>query len=366
MKTDAFFVAGLALLTCVSAPAAATPNEVVSVRCDTGQTIGHALAKLDKMRPNVLRVSGTCRENVIVTGFDDLTIVGRPGATLLPVPAGFGIEVTASRQVSIEALTIRMTGAQRAMGFSACDACYVKDVTVDGGQALYALQNSYVTVSRLTVTGNTGGWAGIAAFMSASVIVEDSSFDGGGRACGLRAGENSTALIYRSEFRNFGVGILSQAGGQVTVYEDTTFAENDTGLSATNGGHIDITKGLQGELAAHVVGNHVGISVDGNAWLSVGQAEIAGNSAKGIVLNHHAFADLRAGTTITSNGGPGLEVRNGSMAMGPPRYTGDTIEVSRNNNGDLVCDSISHINNAIRITGTANNRCLNIHDEDAP
>ena len=42
-----------------------------------------------------------------------------------------------------------------------------------------------------------------------------------------------------------------------------------------------------------------------------------------------------------------------------------SVEVS-GNNGDLVCDSISHINNGAQITGTVNNSCPNLHAGDRP
>ena len=108
--------------------ASASKKEVL-VRCDAGQKIGWALSKLDKMRPNVVRVSGACQENVDISGFDDLTIVGKPGATLLPVPpvTAHAIGVWASHLVSIEGLTIRITDGRTAFGLVACYACILKN-----------------------------------------------------------------------------------------------------------------------------------------------------------------------------------------------------------------------------------------------
>ena len=97
------------------------------------------------------------------------------------------------------------------------------------------------------------------------------------------------------------------------------------------------------------------------------QVEVVDNTGSGIELNHHAVAYLDADILVSRNSG-GLNVRNGSMAIGsypwasPPR----SIRITDNPWGDLTCDSISHINNAAQITGTVNNQCPNLYAGDAP
>jgi hypothetical protein len=49
-----------------AAPFSGIPGRASLVDCAAGQTIGRALARLDKGRPSVLRVSGTCHESVTV------------------------------------------------------------------------------------------------------------------------------------------------------------------------------------------------------------------------------------------------------------------------------------------------------------
>ena len=65
---------------------------------------------------------------------------------------------------------------------------------------------------------------------------------------------------------------------------------------------------------------------------------------------HLRLVELRAG----------LKVRNASMAMAPTRHDRRVSRITWNN-GDLICDSISHINNAAQITGTVNNQCPNLY-----
>ena len=109
--------------------AAPKPREV-KVRCDAGETIGGALSGLDPLVPAVVQVSGTCRENVLIRGFNDLRIVGAAGATLEVVapPAPYAIEVDTSRRVSLEDLTIQGTGDRVAIGLGG-----LRRVPGDGG-----------------------------------------------------------------------------------------------------------------------------------------------------------------------------------------------------------------------------------------
>src|SRR5260221_2802839 len=47
-------------------------------------TIHAALATLPAAGPNIITVSGTCAENVVMFGRTDLTIIGSPSATVVP------------------------------------------------------------------------------------------------------------------------------------------------------------------------------------------------------------------------------------------------------------------------------------------
>jgi hypothetical protein len=96
--------------------------------------------------------------------------------------------------------------------------------------------------------------------------------------------------------------------------------------------------------------------------------EVVDNVGSGIELNHHAVASLEADCLVSGNGGAGLNVRNGSMAIAPFPWASPlpSFTVSGNPGGDLFCDSISHINNAAQITGATNNSCANLSSDDEP
>ena len=112
MRIAGWLVASLFLVPSgLSAQIPSPLRRELPVRCARGQTINEVLARLDKGQPSVLRVFGTCRESVQITGFDDLRVVAGPGAVLESVPgdSAYPISVSASRAVSVEGLTIRVT-----------------------------------------------------------------------------------------------------------------------------------------------------------------------------------------------------------------------------------------------------------------
>ena len=376
----AFVAAGLLFGPCVARVVAAPQPRELKVRCDAGETIGAALSRLDPLVPAVVQVSGTCRENVRIRGFDDLRIVGAAGATLEVVasPALYAIEVATSRLVSFERFTIQGTGDRVAMGLGGCSDCRVTNVTVNGGIALYAYDGGKVTLSHFRTTG-TGGWASVGAWRSVSLDVEDSVFEdtsgGVGRWCGLCVGENATVNVFRSSFRGFGLGTSAGTGAHLQLFEGTTVQDNlCSGVDASTGAALTVHSGVRiANNGSSCFGG--GIRVDTAATLSFysdnvpgRRVEVVDNVGGGIDLNHRALAYLDADSVLSGNtAGWGLSVRNGSMAIAsfpwasPPR----PITVS-NPGGDLYCDSISHINNAAQITGATNNSCANLSSDDEP
>ena len=50
--------------------------------------IGNVLKMLNPAGPNTITVSGTCRENLFIKGFDRLTLIAKPGAVLTDASGG--------------------------------------------------------------------------------------------------------------------------------------------------------------------------------------------------------------------------------------------------------------------------------------
>src|SRR5579863_158062 len=79
----------LILLVLVASVAGAeTSPPSTTVDCNQGQSLNGTLAKLNKQTPNTVTVSGTCTEYVQVIGFENLTLTGLAGATLLQPTTG--------------------------------------------------------------------------------------------------------------------------------------------------------------------------------------------------------------------------------------------------------------------------------------
>jgi hypothetical protein len=366
----AVWLSGLALAPAVSAGTRGPiARRDLFVRCNAGETIGRALARLDKSHRQVLRVSGTCRESVLIQGFADLTIVGSPGATLESVPgtAAYLISVTSSQAVSIQNLSFRVTDDvnKPALVLWSCQQCSLYDVTVDGGVGFWMFASSQLLASRFQLTGVGSTGPGVA---NGKLDMRDSDLDGGGpggRWCGLQAAENGVAIIHSTTFHGFGTGICVESGGQVHTWPTTTIEDNWCyGAWASKGGYLALHYGtVQNNSSSCWNG---GVNVDGASRLVIDHVSVTGNTGGGIVLNHHAFAALGADTVVSGNQGPGLQARNGSMGVAPSSPA-ETVQVS-GNSVDVACDALSHVNNGAQITGALDPtaQCPNFHAGDGP
>jgi hypothetical protein len=368
VRIAAWLVASLFLVPSgLSAQIPSPPRREVSVRCARGQTIGGVLARLDKGQPNVLRVFGTCRESVQVTGFDDLRIVAAPGAVLESVPgdSAYPISVSASRAVSVERLTVRVTDNpwKPAFFFWTCEECRLTDVTVDGGTAFWAFAWSQVSALRLNLSGAVG--SGI-ALANAKLDMDDSTFDGGGSGvCGLQVAENAVAVVRNSTFRRFYYGVCAASGGQAHFWNANVIEDNlCDGIQVKNAGHVEVHQSTVQNNGATCWGS--GIKVDLASRLFIDSTQVRGNKGGGIVLDHQSFAGLGGGTMVTGNETGGLRVKNGSRAVAPSNPS-DTVQLSGNTVGfDLFCDTTSHVNNTAQITGATSTSCVNAHAGDGP
>lgn len=65
----------LALVCAVATANASTPSNVMTVDCNQGQSLNHALAKLDKHTSTTVLVNGTCTESVQAVGFENSKLV---------------------------------------------------------------------------------------------------------------------------------------------------------------------------------------------------------------------------------------------------------------------------------------------------
>jgi hypothetical protein len=51
-------------------------------------TISNILRTLNPIGPNAITISGTCRDNLIIDGFDRLSLIAKPGAAIIDGSGG--------------------------------------------------------------------------------------------------------------------------------------------------------------------------------------------------------------------------------------------------------------------------------------
>ena len=102
-------------------PVAATAQ--VNVDCNSGQSLQDAITGMNPWNANVINVTGTCNETVVVSGFRDLLIKGSGGATIHPPlllngqPAYLAMSVVAGSNVRLCGLTLE--GARTGLAVTA-------------------------------------------------------------------------------------------------------------------------------------------------------------------------------------------------------------------------------------------------------
>jgi hypothetical protein len=156
----------------------------VTVNCNLPAPMGRistALKFINPAGPNTITVTGTCKENLWIQGFDRLTLIAKPGASITDASGGQQwavIYVTDSRRVSIQGFTIsggnvgvrcedyslcRFSGntitgtTQRGVDLADSDVTFSGDIIQNNtGQGIYA-QGSHITAMNITLKANQTG-----------------------------------------------------------------------------------------------------------------------------------------------------------------------------------------------------------------
>ena len=80
----------------------------IKVDCKRGGKIQKALDQLSPLSPSVVTVSGRCNENILIQGFNRLTLQGISGATINDASSGTGfvVDIEDSTDILLEGFTI--------------------------------------------------------------------------------------------------------------------------------------------------------------------------------------------------------------------------------------------------------------------
>ena len=362
-----FFALATLLLSAISAFADQTRN----VNCGTGQSLSLALSTMNKLVPATVTVQGTCIEYVLVDGFNNLTLVGAPGATLQQpstIPQTnplFVLSIKASRNVTVSGLAVRSLPSPSNILLSSIgigggsNQVRLQDVSTDGSWGIFIYEASQVWLVRATVN-ITSGYAAISAVDKSDVHIVD-------------------GLIERPANSNFNAGIFA-GSGHVTM-QGMTIRDMQQSINIDSGGDVDLVNfditaaGIDVIVDNPSGANFNGALVSDSSSLNLGSAKLRINNAgqpyggntgavflssgstlnaignlvvtnsrgQGVIVSNNSHAQL-AGSSITGGAHGGLVVMNLSTAgvdFGNPT----TIS---GNGTDVFCDSKS------RITGGAN------------
>jgi len=264
--------------------AAHDDGKVVTVRCDKGRTIGHALA--EHKGSLTIRVVGVCEEHVAVDRDDVSLVAGGTGAGIHGPDTGTNtVTVTGSRFL-LDGLSV--TGGRNG-------------IVVTGGSGA-ELRNC--RVASAAGAGIAAG-IGILFFQGASGAVDACEVTGN-PADGMMI-DGGLAVLTNNRFTANGRnGVFVFGGSSVRIGLTNGFAVGPNVISDNGGNGLHIT---QGSLAL-VYGN----TISGNG---VNPASPVGRFGVILFLSR---ADLIGGNSITGNFGSGVALFSSTAFIGDPGF----------------------------------------------
>ncbi|MEK7413760.1 MAG: right-handed parallel beta-helix repeat-containing protein, partial [Planctomycetota bacterium] len=278
-------------------------NVTVDCGAKKSNSITAALGALNKHGPNTILITGTCNEALSIDGYDHLTLLGNPTATISdPTPSQSPededttvVLIFDSDRVVLQGITIN--GGATGIACQGFSVCWLQDVHVHGtfGIAVQFIRSS--------------------GFLFDDTVIED----------------------------NVGFGLSALSGSNVSLGPRNsnvapTIQRNETGAFVGDNSHVQFT-------GSSVQDNSgVGIQVVRGSNVRV-LGPVTGNGAEGVIL---VGSTARiAGATITGNTGNGVVVANLSYA----NFSGGNT-INGNDTLDVNCSSTTAVTQG---TGNANN-----------
>jgi len=234
-------------------------------------TIQSALKFANPSIRNTIVVSGTCNENVLIRGFDHLTLKAKPGATINDASGatGFVLDIEQSSDVTIEGFTIN-----------------------GGAIGIFCSRFSTCTINGNTVQGAAS--AGIQFVLSKGTLDTNTIQNHGGVG---------VAVLESSSVRTFGGNLIQNCSAGVYVDSKGSFGSFGDTVRDNGGNGIDIVHGFAILLGTTVTGNAGnGLSVTAHSSVDLESGDIVtGNSASGVFIKDLSYVDFRGASTVTGN-----------------------------------------------------------------
>lgn len=252
----------------------------MTVQCDgrTQHTINGALRGLDPAETNTVTVTGACHENVVVQGFDRLTLITTTGATISDASGGASATVVIedSRRVTLQGFTIIGSGVL----CGTASTCYLTSNTVQSSVA-----------NGLTVNGSS------TAFLQSNVLQNN-------RGRGLQLNGDSRATSSEDIFRDNADSAVRVLASYFLCGGSTIESNGSDGSPAVIG-----LEGARLRFSCSIIGN----ASDGVALMQGAEGRfaasnvISGNGGVGVSVADLAFGGFDPGNSITGNLG-GVDV----------------------------------------------------------
>jgi len=370
----------LALVCAVAKADASTPSNLVNVDCNQGQSLSQALAKLDKHTPTTVSVNGTCTESVQVVGFEDLTLQGLPGATLMqPSTSGNSpLTILSSRSVLVINFSVQGTTASAiGIGHGSSDIRLRELNITGGGPGITVFENSQVSIAY--VKAQTSGYAILAIYDSSDVHFEHSQLvSTGAWTEGIQIGA-SHITMYDVTISDSLVGILAFSGSIVDMWYYGTYYKqgnstditilnpagtNNNGVQVDEGSSLNVGSRLVIDKAGQTWGGTTGavlVSNGSNMNASGGNLLITASHGQGVVAMNNSHATISG--TIQGSAHGGLVATNLSSI---DVATANSLTMVGANSVDLSCDGNSWITGTGNIAGTLKTQCANLVTTETP
>src|SRR5713101_1966588 len=133
---SAFFTIPVATFAGQTAPSTGSAqNNEIAITCGDqpgNQSISGVLAHLDPTQPHTIRVSGTCKENVLIQSFDRLTLIANPGAAITDASGGNTavVDIEDSQRITLQGFTVN--GGATGVFCGHHSFCHFKGNTIQG------------------------------------------------------------------------------------------------------------------------------------------------------------------------------------------------------------------------------------------
>ena len=275
------------MVVCFAVPSFAAPALVVNCNAPGPLSkINNVLKLLNPAGPNTLVISGTCKENIVIQGFDRLTLVAKPGAVLTDASGGQQwavVLILDSRRVSIQGFTI--SGGNVGVSCDDYSLCRLRGNTFDGT----AQRGVDVNNSELTLSGDViqnGSYIGL--YVNAS-NVQASNVTIQANSNGISAAGSTVTLTGVSIHNNTSDGVFVNSSAKLQLIDSNVSFNSGNGITVadlTDVSMVNDTVTGNGQFGVwfgdESVGFFVGGSYRANGYLDIscgGQYSLAKNIA---------------------------------------------------------------------------------------